>query len=690
MSESSAVHGSGDFRAFQRQCLHAFLSMGLCFGGGLAVVDWLGWNHVGDIGLHAIEVGFVFVLLLLITSRQYPGLYLPVAVVATATNFLLFTLGLLFVPGDELRVVWFFIGTGATYILLGWGAGVTYTAGSIGLIVAGNPWQPFPYSTNAITTIVLALGCNSVLFALYTRNAARLYRRLADSEAHFRRLAEDISEIAWRMDRRRQITYISPSDQRLRGFPADQVVGRHVFETLTEEGVAIASEAIRKGLLSITVPQRCVDGSVRWFEVTATEELDAQGRIAGYHGISRDVTGRLAMEARLKESQERYRLLIETAGEGIGVACNGLLQFVNPSLCELVGYAEEELLSKPFLDFIHEEDRQAVMATYQKRLRGEVEGLQYEMRLLTRDRGLQWVEMRGTRIDWDGQPATLNFITVITERKQAQAALELYRDHLEEMVATRTAALSIAKEAAEAASRARSVFLANMSHELRTPMNGIIGMTQLALRRVTEPKAVEYLGKSMQAAQRLLSLINDLIDISRIAAQRLTLEAVDFSVGILRESVERQLGARAAALGLDLQIDIPPDVAATRVRGDLVRLGQILLNLVDNAVKFTERGRVQVRIRRIDESAAGVLLRFEVEDSGIGIAFEMASRIFNPFEQADGSSTRKYGGTGLGLALCRQLVEMMGGHIGVDSRIGVGSTFWFSVRLEACVAVPAP
>jgi len=279
----------------------------------------------------------------------------------------------------------------------------------------------------------------------------------------------------------------------------------------------------------------------------------------------------------------------------------------------------------------------------------------------------------------------------LLEREQLRKEVETQRDQLEARVAERTLALSIAKEAAEAANRAKSVFLANMSHELRTPMNGILGMSELLRRRVTDPKALDQLSKLTQSAQRLLGLINDILDISKIEAERLTLEQVSFSLGEVLENLISLLEVKLAEKGLRAFINLAPEIAGMTFQGDPLRLGQILLNLAGNAVKFTEQGSINLRVRLLEESAADILLRIEVQDSGIGITPEDQKRLFNAFEQADGSMTRKYGGTGLGLCISKRLVQMMGGEIGVTSAPGQGSTFWFTARLgKATQSAVAP
>ena len=246
------------------------------------------------------------------------------------------------------------------------------------------------------------------------------------------------------------------------------------------------------------------------------------------------------------------------------------------------------------------------------------------------------------------------------------------------------------KEVAEAANRAKSTFLANMSHELRTPMNAIMGMTALALRRATDPRQVDQLSKVTQASQHLLAVINDILDISKIEAERLTLEQIAFTLGGVLENLNTLLREKAVEKHLQLSVDIAPELARQTLQGDPLRLGQILLNLTGNALKFTPQGSIAVRAERIEESTTEVLLRFEVRDTGIGISREEETRLFRAFEQADGSTTRRYGGSGLGLAISKRLVEMMGGCIGVDSQPGVGSVFWFTARLNKSALNEAP
>lgn len=392
----------------------------------------------------------------------------------------------------------------------------------------------------------------------------------------------------------------------------------------------------------------------------------------------------LRAEKASRISEERCYLALEGAGDGVWDWRVGSDEmFISSRAKKMGGYADDEIGNR-FAEWtarIHPEDRARVMANLQAYIAGEVGEYLIEHRLRARNGDYRWIRVKGMVVerDGDGRPTRLvGTASDITESVRTAAELENYRHHLQDMVAERTVALSTAKETAEAACRAKTTFLANMSHEIRTPMNAVMGLTHILQRNDPTPEQRDRLDKIADAASHLLGILNDVLDFSKIEAGHMVLEQAEFDPGALATKVRSLMTEKFRAKGLELRVELD---GLPRLVGDITRLTQALLNYVGNAAKFTERGGVTVRARILDESAKDVLVRFEVQDTGIGIPADKLERIFAAFEQADSSTTRKYGGTGLGLAINKRLASLMGGETGVESQPGKGSTFWLTARL---------
>lgn len=450
----------------------------------------------------------------------------------------------------------------------------------------------------------------------------------------------------------------------------DEVVGKIDFDFFPEDLAAkyYADEqaVIRSGQPIFEVEEPVIErsGERKLLSTTKVPWRDSSGKVVGIVGMSRDITERKRAEALLQASEQRYRKLFENASDIVYTHdLRGRFTSINRAADNLTGYAPEEMLQMTIAQIIAPEHLERARQMTAGKIAGE-KSTTYELELACKGGGRLPIEVSSTIIYQGGQPfEVLGIARDITARKQLE----------KQLIAAREVALE--------AARIKSEFLANMSHEIRTPMNGVLGMMQLLLHTSFTPEQRDCAESVMRSAEALLRVINDILDFSKMEAGKLQLERLPFDLSAIVEDVASLLALPAGAKGLELACLVYPETPRL-VCGDPGRLRQVLTNLVGNAVKFTDRGEVIVRVELVSEDAGLATVRFTVEDTGAGMAPEQLPRLFESFVQGDASTTRKHGGTGLGLAISKQLVEMMGGEIGAESAPGRGSTFWFTAVFE--------
>jgi PAS domain S-box-containing protein len=403
-----------------------------------------------------------------------------------------------------------------------------------------------------------------------------------------------------------------------------------------------------------------------WASTTKLPLRDDRGNIVGTWGIARDITAQVEAEQALRASELQYRSLFEHNPQPMFAYDRDTLQIIAGSntAVRAYGYTGDEFLAMTINDLVPAED---VVGVDRSQYDGSASGVQ-QWRHRYKDGTVIDVEVTGDDVVLDGRPCRIALCLNVTERNRVAAELAAARD------------------AAVEASNMKSAFLANISHEIRTPMNGVIGMTELLLDGGLDDDERFLAEQVAQSGELLLELINDILDISKIEAGQLEIELTEFP---LRRTIQHACALaapRAQEKGLELDVEID-EALPEQVLGDGHRLRQVILNVVCNAVKFTSEGKVALHATAKPRDDDGTIVRIEVVDTGIGIEPSKLEQIFEPFTQADVSTTRKYGGTGLGLAIARELTELMGGTIGVDSEPGVGATFWIELPLPAAVAV---
>jgi len=482
------------------------------------------------------------------------------------------------------------------------------------------------------------------------------------------------------------VTLLNPLAAQLTGWTQAEASGhsvRQVFHIKNQETSQPAENPVATALQHGTVQALAHhtilvsrDGSECSIANSCAPIRDRAGQIVGAVLVFRDVTQEYAMQKALREQQFYTRSLIESNIDALmATDAGGIITDVNQQMQALTGFSRAELIGTPFKNYFTDPQRAeaGIKLVLEQKKVGDYE-------LTARDRQGRETVVSYNATTFHDQDGKLRGVFAaardVTERKR-----------LDQVLQEKNVELEGARAVAENANLAKSDFLSNMSHEIRTPMNAIIGMSHLAMKTDLTQRQRDYISKIQGSGRHLLGIINDILDFSKIEAGKLTVEHIDFELEKVLDNVANLIAGKASDKGLELVFDVDKDVPA-RLIGDPLRLGQILINYCNNAVKFTERGEIDIVIRVQEQTNQDVVLYCGVRDTGIGLTEAQVSRLFHRFAQADTSTTREFGGTGLGLAISKKLADLMGGDVGVQSEPGKGSTFWFTARLEKAVGQP--
>ena len=512
--------------------------------------------------------------------------------------------------------------------------------------------------------ILLRRAGELIVIAQSRKNAEDALRT---SEERYQQAMEAASDGLWDWNLNERNIYFSPRYMLILGYKPGEIVGTpSAWRELIHPNDQVATVQYMNEMFShCREPFQHVCRMRRKGGSYATVSIKSKVVSHSLEGCPLRVVGTLVdiTEQRMRERElSMARFSLDNSVDQVQwVRKDGSHKYVNKSICKTLGYRQEELLNMNVMDISLDRTEKGWGRQWEKVITGKLST--YEVLRVTRDNEVFPVEITANYMEYEGEGFLFASGRNISDRKQAEAALQK------------------AKEEADQANQAKSHFLANMSHEIRTPMNAIIGFSQLAMKTQLSPRQRDYFQKIHEAANSLMGIINDILDFSKIEAGKLDMETVVFDLSAVFAHMTNMLSMKIRAKDIDLQCIMDADLPC-KYMGDPVRLGQILLNLAHNAVKFTaENGRVTVRASLVRQDIDQVWLQFTVEDTGIGIQSEKLLRLFDSFSQVDDTTTRKFGGTGLGLAICKRLVDMMHGSIRVESELSVGSTFTFTVEL---------
>ncbi|HWK47517.1 MAG TPA: PAS domain S-box protein [Stellaceae bacterium] len=529
-----------------------------------------------------------------------------------------------------------------------------------------------------LATVIGLLGLRLTAQIRQRQEAEKSVREMADT---YRVLTDASADVILRTDLSGLRQYVSPASMEMLGYRPEELIGlpsfglTHPDDMPEQKKIISALVAGQVETTSHTYRLRHKQGHWVWVETKFRLLRDpVSGEPVARVSAVRDITDRHNAEQAMRDSEARHRAMADSVSDLIiRVDRNGRRQYVSAASREILGYEPEELLGDRQINFAHPEDRANVASAYRALLAGKEIPPFVTARAVRKDGTIVWLEARNSVIH-NASGELVEYVSVLRDVSRQRA--------IEEQ-------LERARREAEAASQAKSEFLANMSHEIRTPMNGILGMNGLLLNSGLNTDQQKYAEAVRLSAEALLAIINDILDLSKLEAGKIELETLDFSMEDVVDEAIELLAPKAHQKALTLTAYVAPAARHTLL-GDSARLRQVLLNLLSNAVKFTDHGFVAIEVSGQSMADATTKIRLDVRDTGIGLADTAREKLFQKFQQADGSITRRFGGTGLGLTISKQLIELMGGKIGVESDLGDGSVFWIELTLPRVAMARQP